>query len=90
MMYEYDILVNESENINSKKSGSHKQYFCEAFCDALVAFFEKKIPTLEAVFTARDQFSRERMQKIQSHTYEKFLYQVVAAHKEHLKVEFCD
>ena len=64
MMYEYDILVNESENTSSKKSGNHKQYFCEAFCDALVAFFEKKIPILETVFTARDQGSRERMQKI--------------------------
>ena len=30
------------------------------------------------------------MQKIQSNTYEKFLFKVVAAHKEHLKIEFCD
>ena len=30
------------------------------------------------------------MQKIQSCTYEKFLYRATGAHKDHLKVEFCD
>ena len=54
MLYEFDILVNESENIKNKKSGNHKHYFCEAFCEALVTFFEKKIPVLEAIFAARD------------------------------------
>ena len=90
MLYEFDILVNEAENSQNRKTGGHKQYFCEAFCGALIVFFEKKMTVLNRIFVSKEDHTSEKVKRMQSNTYEKFLFKVVMSHKEHLKVEFCD
>ena len=64
MLYEFDILVNESENNQHKKNSGHKQYFCEAFCEALVSFFEKKLPTIDGIFTVKEDHISDKMSNI--------------------------
>ena len=90
MLYEFDVLVNKFEHEQQQKSGGRVNYFCEAFCGALISFFEKKLPLLDEAFHSDDVKTKEKLDKVLASTYEKFLCKVVAVNKDHLKVEFCD
>ena len=90
MLYEFDILVNKYEHEQQSRVGSRSSYYCEAFCSALIAFFETKLPPLNEVFRSEDCTIREKLEQVLASTYEKFLCKVVAENKDHLKAEFCD